>query len=417
MTDSISNADYPDVSPGGAAHIVLVEDDEVARYMFEAGFRRAGFEVSVAGDGRAGLEAVLARLNAGRAVDVVVTDMMMPEMSGIEMIDALKDHAIELPILAITAYGDKEMVVSLLRRGCADYVEKPVDLDELIDRVRALIRRMRESGPAGETAAQHQLACQAGRLARIRGEIDSAVDAYQRLAQVRTDLCGIEAALYNRPLAALGGDIFDIRPTSGGCDALVADVSGHDMGASFHAVLIKTLFEAAPPPAGERGPAEFMARLSRKLLKTVSAERMVTALLLRLDLDRMTATVFCAGHPPPIRLSADEPPTTPVHPVGDVLGISESVFLPEETFSVSPGDRLFLFTDGLINVTRIDPDTGRKVALGRDLLAKLIDEHRALSLDDQVEAVGAAAVTYGGFVLQDDLLLAGLQVPAGETGN
>ena len=416
MTHPITIADYPDIDPGRSAHIVLVEDDEIARYMFEAGLKRAGFEVSVAGDGRAGLDAILARRDSGRAVDLVITDMMMPAMSGIEMIDALKRHAVDLPILAITAYGDKEMVVSLLRRGCDDYVEKPVDLTDLIARVQALLQRRRGTNPPAETAARHQLASQADRLTRMRGEIDSAVDAYQRLAQVRTDLCGIDAALYNRPLSALGGDIFDIRTTPGGCDVLVADVSGHDMGASFHAVLIKVLFEAAPPAEGQAGLVEFMARLNRKLVDAVASERMVTALLLRLDLDRMTATVVCAGHPPPIRLPAADPPTTPAHPVGDVLGISESVSLPEERFSVSPGDRLFLFTDGLVNASRIDPHTGGKVALSRDRLAKLIDEHRALSLDEQVDAVGTAVVTYGGFVLQDDLLLAGLRIPTDATG-
>lgn len=126
--------------------VILVVDDD-------AGLRRAlrrvlvseGFEVELAEDG----EAALARLRA-RSFDAVVLDVMMPETDGIEVCERLRREGGELPVLMLTARDAVRDRVAGLEAGADDYLVKPFANEELVARVRALLRR---AGGGSETVA------------------------------------------------------------------------------------------------------------------------------------------------------------------------------------------------------------------------------------------------------------------------
>jgi CheY-like chemotaxis protein len=118
------------------AKILLVEDNEMNRDMLSRRLARKGYEVAIAVDGREGVE----KAKAG-AYDLVLMDMSLPEIDGWEATRQLRAAAetSALPIIALTAHamsGDRERA---LEAGCNDYDTKPIELDRLLSKIKALL--------------------------------------------------------------------------------------------------------------------------------------------------------------------------------------------------------------------------------------------------------------------------------------
>jgi DNA-binding NtrC family response regulator len=129
----------PPAAAGTPARILVVDDEPGIRVMLSAALKREGHEVLLATDG----QSALATLETG-PVDLVVTDIRMPGMSGIELLDAAKRIDPALSVIMMTAYGSKDTVLDALRLGATDYVEKGDKLkDELMLRIRKELARKR----------------------------------------------------------------------------------------------------------------------------------------------------------------------------------------------------------------------------------------------------------------------------------
>jgi len=117
--------------------VLIVEDEprlaeNIARSLRES----AGYAVDVAADGQEGL--FLAESNT---YDVVLLDLMLPQMDGMQLLTRIRQAGQVTPVLVLTARDEKESVVALLNAGADDYLTKPFDLGELLARTKALIRR------------------------------------------------------------------------------------------------------------------------------------------------------------------------------------------------------------------------------------------------------------------------------------
>jgi two-component system response regulator MprA len=125
------------VSPESKPHVLVVDDDRAVRESLRRSLEFNGYRVSLAEDGAAALAGI-----AGVNPDVVVMDVMMPRLDGIETTRALRSVGNQVPILVLTArdaVGDR---VEGLDAGADDYLTKPFALDELLARLRALLRRV-----------------------------------------------------------------------------------------------------------------------------------------------------------------------------------------------------------------------------------------------------------------------------------
>jgi len=124
--------------PAAAPTVLLVEDDPVILRLLEVNFDLEGFGVLLAHDGAEGLE--IAR--ASRP-DIIVSDIMMPQMSGIEMVEALKADKVtaKIPIILLSAKAQAGDLKAGIEAGADEYVTKPFEPLDLIDRVNALLSR------------------------------------------------------------------------------------------------------------------------------------------------------------------------------------------------------------------------------------------------------------------------------------
>jgi two-component system OmpR family response regulator len=137
MTGTTAATEPGAPAPGSAVARVLVVDDEPAiADLVSTTLRYEGFETATAGDGRAALESV----EAFRP-DLMVLDVMLPDLDGFEVQRKLIDRGLRVPVLFLTARDATEDKVRGLRVGADDYVTKPFSLEELVARIRAILRR------------------------------------------------------------------------------------------------------------------------------------------------------------------------------------------------------------------------------------------------------------------------------------
>jgi len=122
--------------------VLVVEDDRTVGQFVQRGLEEHLYNVDLVGDGREGLERA-----SQSAYDLIVLDLRLPEMSGIEVLRTLRDRGIETPVLVLTAQDALESKVQALRTGADDYVTKPFAFEELLARVEALSRRPKEIAP------------------------------------------------------------------------------------------------------------------------------------------------------------------------------------------------------------------------------------------------------------------------------
>jgi two-component system response regulator MprA len=124
--------------------ILVIEDDQVIAEALAERLRQAGHTPEVSGHGQEGLEAFRARRH-----DLLLLDIMLPGISGLEVCRAVREISLQVPIIMLTARDAVEDRIIGLNSGADDYVTKPFSLDELMARIAALLRRSRPQAGAG----------------------------------------------------------------------------------------------------------------------------------------------------------------------------------------------------------------------------------------------------------------------------
>jgi DNA-binding response OmpR family regulator len=175
-------------------HVLLVDDEDAARELIAECLGDAGCRVSQAGDGA---EALRHLRRAGKEDwHLVMTDIRMPGVDGLELIERLSREHPDLPVLVMTGHGDKDLVVSLLRAGVDEYVDKPCGPETLLPVVRRMLSGEAGAGPRRE-------------LARLRQEMGELVhqEAGRQQQQVLEWLRGGIRHRFNQPLTVLHANV------------------------------------------------------------------------------------------------------------------------------------------------------------------------------------------------------------------
>src|SRR3954447_24961117 len=106
--------------------ILIVEDRDSLRRMLEAALGQEGYEVATAADGQAGI-----RLLAERPFDFVLTDLKLPDVSGLRVLEASRAAQPRVPVVVLTGYGTVGTAVEAMKLGAYDFLEKPLEIDDL----------------------------------------------------------------------------------------------------------------------------------------------------------------------------------------------------------------------------------------------------------------------------------------------
>ena len=124
--------------------VLIVDDEPNVRLVFRTALESAGYEVTEASDGNAALELI-----RGHPYAVVLLDLRMPRLGGLELLRRLRDEGLEAPVVIVTAHGSMPDVVSAVRLGAVDFLPKPLSLETL----RRVVRQTVDLGSASMDAS------------------------------------------------------------------------------------------------------------------------------------------------------------------------------------------------------------------------------------------------------------------------
>ena len=323
--------------------------------------------------------------------DIILLDVMMPEESGFDTIVALKEEAAtaDIPVIFITCLDDISNKLAGLNLGAVDYITKPFHSNEVLARIMNHLNMRR----VDKAIIQEQ----AGRLNQVKKAQESILVNPDEIPEAQFES-------YFVPVLEAGGDFYDIFTLSGSKTGyFVADVSGHDLGASFITSSLKALLRQQ---AGlSQDPAEVLKGMNNVLGTIMREGQYFTAVFAVLDRDTMNLEVALAAHPPPIIMPA-EGPLRVLDAKGDILGVFDEIEVGTFSVEVNAGDRVLLYTDGLLERYALRRPS-RKEAM-QDIVdacenARSLPMTEALTtiLDNSGLAIGAPL---------DDILLIGFTV-------
>ena len=120
--------------------ILLVDDDKEVCKSLARMFERAGYDISIAYDGREALDFL-----SSNPVDLVISDLRMPNIDGIELMEEIRRKKIDSPVIFLTSYGEVESYMDLMNMGAFEYLNKPVDVTEILDVAKRVLETSQRS--------------------------------------------------------------------------------------------------------------------------------------------------------------------------------------------------------------------------------------------------------------------------------
>ena len=310
-------------------------------------------------------------------VDIVITDVLMPELDGLGLIRWAAEHCPGPVWIILSALDTFDAAVDAIHVGAFDFLSKPPQAQQLQIAVRNALRQrnlLRE-----QEALHHQLkegnvklstkVEQLQGLCAILEEQAQAIHNDLRRAEIIQEallphsgpaIPGFSVDALYRPGRKVGGDLYDIVRLNDRYTVLyVADASGHGVSAAMLSVLFKQRLQLRDDGGVDpRAPADALATINDSLLRDVSAPGMfITAAYCLLDVKKAEAVVASGGHPPVLCFRADGS-LERLERTGPALGLYREATFDQVRLRLSKGDRLLLYTDGLVD------DYGTPAAFG-----------------------------------------------------
>lgn len=366
--------------------ILIVDDDPRNVKLLEAILRTEGYYTLSAysgGEARA--------LAQAEQPDLILLDIMMPGESGLDTCALLKKDplAFDIPVIIVSALDDLPSKVKGLSIGAVDYITKPFEWLEVLARVRLHLKL--------RFAYKAIIQAQEAKLRQIH-------DAQQAILVRPADLPGAKFQISYVPVMEAGGDFYDIFAIGEGIFGyFVADVSGHDLGASYLTSALKAIVSPNATPMNT--PVETVKIMNSVLTGILRDSKYITACYAHLNRIQSRLTVVNAGHPPVIYVSA-KGETECIEGRGDILGAFEAVCFEPVFKKVSKGDRFFLYTDGLIEGFGEEKRSRKQ---GLKVLMEACRSTLDFPLDEAVAEI-ARLLSQAGSSEKDDLLLMGVEV-------
>jgi sigma-B regulation protein RsbU (phosphoserine phosphatase) len=362
--------------------VLIVDDDLTTTRVLEGLLRGAGFATLCAYD-LAGAEALV----HSQPVSLILLDVHLPDGSGLDLcsrITAEPDLA-GVPILFISANSDVETKVRGFAAGGVDYISKPLMGAEVLARVRTHLRL--------RAAYESLIELQTEQIQRLAASQQSLMPLPEDLPEACFQAC-VRQAL------RAGGDFYDVVPSGNRItDYVVADASGHDLGVSLWTASFKTLLTEYASVL--YSPLDICRLINSSLRRVLPDGAYFTTIYARLNRTANKLTLVNAGHPSTILVSARAGETRVLPQEGDLLGIFPDACFGLLEVSVQPGDRLFLYSDGLVEMgDSRDDGTGRLEAACRSTA----DLPLAAAVSSIVETL------CDGGEPQDDIVLLGVTV-------
>jgi sigma-B regulation protein RsbU (phosphoserine phosphatase) len=394
--------------------VLIAEDDPISLEVLQSYLERWGHEVVAAEDGAAAW-----RLFEADDISLVITDWMMPQLDGLELVRRIRaaPRSGYVYLILLTAKSRKEDIVRGMEAGADDFLVKPFDREELRVRLRAgerivmLEQNLARRNEELLTANRH-----------MKQNLDAAARVQRALLPAALpERQGVRFAWKFKPCEELAGDILGVVPLDDQHVALyLLDVSGHGVAAALLSVSVRHFLTSIPAagslpwqPIPEKPgyqpapPAEVARQLNRRFPIEETSGQYFTILYGVLNLPSREFRFVSAGHPGPVHLPHSRAPVLlPVS--GHPIGIVEEVNYEEHRLTLEPGDRLYLYSDGILEAFNAADQQ-----FGPQRLLDALADGRTTSLEDSLTRLVTHLEQWGGAThLADDVSVLAVEITA-----
>lgn len=312
--------------------ILVVDDTEINRDILGEFLGREGYHVLFSEDGASAKAQALQN-----KPDLILMDVNMPGETGFDVIKFLKSESrtASIPVIFITGMSNIKSKLVGFDLGAVDYITKPFHPREVLARVRIHLKL----GHAANQSVENQTK----KLRELQ-------DVQRSMLISPNDLTSANFGVFYESMHEAGGDFYDVVQISQDIFGyFIADFAGHDIKSSYLTASLKGLLLQNTLPIFH--PGETMKMMNDVLHKILSPSDFLTACYMRLNRLKEELIVVNAGHTPPLYAPKDEAPQF-LDLEGDVLGAFNDVVFGEQTIKVSEGDRIYLYSDGLVESHR-----------------------------------------------------------------
>lgn len=319
--------------------VLIVDDQADVREALRLLLKGAGYSTQTAESPGEALSAT-----ASGDPDLIVVDMnytwdTTSGEEGLRLLDRLRAHRRDVPIIAMTGWSTIELAVRAMQRGACDFIPKPWDNRHFLEIVDKHLRMERDD------------------IRHFDAELAIARKVQRKLLpQPEFRANGLECECASLPMSEIGGDLYDFLVIdSSRAGFVLADVSGKGIGAALLVANLQATIRSHTELG--RSPAKLMQRVNQLFFDSTRPEFFATVFYGLYDAEEQSIRYVNCGHPSPVVLQSDGEAEL-LEPTATVLGAFQGSAFQEISIPFSRGDRLILFSDGFseANVTDDDPN-------------------------------------------------------------
>ena len=365
--------------------ILAVDDNPLNLRLLETTLGKDGYRVLLSKDGSQASE-----IAQEEKPDLILLDIKMPGEDGFEVIKNLKNDpaTAAIPVIFLTGVSEINAKLFGFELGAVDYITKPFHPREVLARVRLHLKL--------SIATNSLISSQAEKLRQV----SEAQNAMLVTPESNPDA---RFGVHFLSLQEAGGDFYEVLSISDDIFGFfVADFSGHDIKTGYLTSSVKALLKQNSAPIYQ--PIESIQMINDVLVEILPEDKYLTACYARLNRRANKAVIISAGHPPAVYVPASGDARL-IHMDGDILGIFKQVYFGRQTIDVSPGDRFYLYSDGLVESSR------ERTVWSKDATALLAacDQAGEIPIREAPEKI-VQTMLRGDCPIEDDVVLLGIEV-------
>lgn len=329
-------------------NILIADDDPMTHRLVKGFLTNIGYNVTSVIDGNAALEEL-----KKCPYDLLISDIEMPGLNGIELTKSIKkiEKLHNLPIIMMSAKNNISTKLAAFDALADDYVIKPFFFDELAARIKTQLRikQLQEDVQKNNRLLN-------SRNNELESHLELAKYIQRKLMPLDiNEINNVMIHSFYKPLDQVGGDIFDIIPHKDGkVSVFIGDISGHGVPAAFLNIILRMLLHSIIKVNEDMSPARVLEEINNEIMEYIQNEEFVTAFYGIIDTNQNIFTYSSAGNPPGFIRHSNGGNVDIIKSKGQCLGFTRELDPAEHVIELSPGDKIILFTDGLIEIKNAD---------------------------------------------------------------
>jgi sigma-B regulation protein RsbU (phosphoserine phosphatase) len=387
-----------------SGNILIVDDNESNRDLLSRLIAAQGYTVTTAANGLQAIQMI----KTGN-YDLILLDILMPEINGYEVLQWLREQFRHIPAIAISALDEIDSVVKCIEMGAEDYLTKPFNSVLLRARIEACLEKKRLRDREVEYLAQLNSANQEITVLneRLKAEnlrLSAELEVTRRLQQMilpkdheLSQIEGLDIAGYMEPADEVGGDYYDVLQTNGRVKIGIGDVTGHGLESGVLMLMVQTAVRTLMEN-NETDPKKFLEVLNRTIYNNI--QRMNSSKNLSLSLvDYHNGELNLSGQHEEMIVIRSNGTLECINTIdlGFPIGLEESIeeFVSQTQIQLQTGDVVVLYTDGITeaeNSSGIHYGLERLCEVVKQNWHRSVKEIRQIVIDDVCQHIGSHKV-------------------------